>query len=309
MPFGAAAATAVGAGASLVSGATNAIVGNNLNKKNRQFYQQMTEYQNNFNAQQAQIAYDRQRELYDYQFQKEAAYNDPSAQMQRMRAAGLNPALIYGSGVGDAGAVSAAPSGVGSASAASANPPQLQNYATPAIESMAQIASVLSNVDLNRATKEKTQADTDLSRANTVKATKDAETLAYHLEKMLPVEHKQLIQNLKRSIQDMRDSHQISVAQLEVFRQSANEIMSKVRLNEHADEKLQAELQGFQEYINNVYEREKYRHDMDKSDWEWLEFSKGLKNKIMKQLQDPSSDGESLIQNGIMYLLMKIMNM
>ena len=38
------------------------------------------------------------KEMYDYQFEKENAYNDPSAQMARLQAAGLNPHLVYGDG-------------------------------------------------------------------------------------------------------------------------------------------------------------------------------------------------------------------
>lgn len=38
------------------------------------------------------------KEMYDYQFDKENAYNDPSAQMARLQAAGLNPHLVYGDG-------------------------------------------------------------------------------------------------------------------------------------------------------------------------------------------------------------------
>ena len=136
----------IGAGASVATGAGSAVVGNRLNKKNREFYERMTNQQNQFNAEQAQIAYNRQRELYDYQFAKESQYNSPLAQMSRMREAGLNPALLAGNGQIDAGSVSAAPSGVGAASAASPNPPQLQNYFTPAIESVMQVKRLLLNI-------------------------------------------------------------------------------------------------------------------------------------------------------------------
>lgn len=306
--MGATAAAAITAGSALVGGAANAVIGNNLNKKNRAFYREMTEYQNQFNAEQAQLAYNRQRELYDYQFDKEAAFNDPRSQMQRMRAAGLNPALLYGSGVGDAGSVAAAPSAVGSASASGANPPQMQNYLTPAIESLSTVAQALSDINLKGATTEKTKADTELSRANTRKVNRESEQLVYTLEKMLPLEHKQLIINLKRSLQDMQDSHQITTAQLEVFKQQAQEIMSKIKLNEHTDAKLQAELNGFQEYITNVYEREKYRHDIEKTDMEYSDLMKGLKNRIMQGLSHPNHDFQETLQNAVLYLMFKIMN-
>lgn len=50
-----------------------------------------------------------QKELFDYQ----NAYNSPSAQMERLKAAGLNPNLIYGSQspAGNSGNVPSAPGG------------------------------------------------------------------------------------------------------------------------------------------------------------------------------------------------------
>lgn len=303
------AAAAITAGSALVGGASNAVIGAKLNKKNRDFYREMTEKQNQFNADQAQLAYQRQRELYDYQFDKESVYNDPRAQMQRMRAAGLNPALLYGSGVGDAGSVSAAPSGVGSASAANANPPEMQNYLTPAIESLSTVAQALSDINLKSSTSEKTKADTDLSRANSRKVTKEAETLSYQLEKMLPVQHRQLLAELKRTIQDMKDSHQVSTAQVKVLQNTASEILSKVKLNEHTDSKLVKELERYQEYINNVYDRESIHKDADKLDLEWQDATKGLKTRIMQHLQHPFDNPSALFQDVILYYLMRTMKM
>ena len=42
----------------------------------------------------ATTAFKRQKELFDYQ----NAYNTPAKQMERLKAAGLNPALMYGQG-------------------------------------------------------------------------------------------------------------------------------------------------------------------------------------------------------------------
>lgn len=62
--------------------------------------------QNNYNQQMAQYNYDMQRQLAEEAYQrdlnmwnKQNAYNAPSAQMDRLRAAGLNPNLVYGNGV------------------------------------------------------------------------------------------------------------------------------------------------------------------------------------------------------------------
>lgn len=62
-------------------------------------------FNNSQSKQAASEAYTRQRELMGLQqqyavenWEREIAYNDPSAQMARLKAAGLNPNLVYGNG-------------------------------------------------------------------------------------------------------------------------------------------------------------------------------------------------------------------
>ena len=68
-------------GGQITGGALNTIAGIRQNKKSRQFALDM------FNLQDS-------TQLRNWHMQN--AYNDPSAQMERLRKAGLNPALIYG---------------------------------------------------------------------------------------------------------------------------------------------------------------------------------------------------------------------
>lgn len=74
---------AIAGGAQLAGQGINALTQGNLNKKTRQFNQQM------YNQQ-------RQHSLQDWTMQNE--YNSPAAQMQRLKMAGLNPNLVYGKG-------------------------------------------------------------------------------------------------------------------------------------------------------------------------------------------------------------------
>lgn len=53
------------------------------------------------------LSYEQQRALNAEAFYREAAYNHPSSQMQRLKEAGLNPNLIYGSGSTNTGNVKA----------------------------------------------------------------------------------------------------------------------------------------------------------------------------------------------------------
>ena len=72
-------------------------IASEANAFNRQT-QQMT---NEFNAAEAEKARQFQLDMWNETFDKQNAYNDPSAQIERLRAAGLNPALLMsGSGSG-----------------------------------------------------------------------------------------------------------------------------------------------------------------------------------------------------------------
>ena len=77
------ATAAVGLGGSLISSAFGSILGNNSAKKQFQYQQQLN------------------REAFQHDidmWNKQNEYNTPSAQMERLQAAGLNPNLVYGNG-------------------------------------------------------------------------------------------------------------------------------------------------------------------------------------------------------------------
>lgn len=71
------------------------------------------------------LSYEQQRALNAEAFNREAAYNHPSAQMQRLKEAGLNPNLIYGSGSTNTGNVKA---NVGSAPSYAFDPRIDENF-------------------------------------------------------------------------------------------------------------------------------------------------------------------------------------
>ena len=79
-------AAAVLGGGQLASQGINALVQSGMNKKTREWNEKMYGMQ-------------RQHALQDWQMQN--AYNSPEQQMARLKAAGLNPHLIYGGGPGN----------------------------------------------------------------------------------------------------------------------------------------------------------------------------------------------------------------
>ena len=107
----------IGAAAGAANSYINYINQRHQNNQNILWTDYWNERQMDFQSREAERSYQRQREMYDYMFQKENDYNSPVRQMQRLRQAGLNPALLAGSAV-DAGssAVSAPPSPQASAS-------------------------------------------------------------------------------------------------------------------------------------------------------------------------------------------------
>lgn len=87
--------SAAGAGVSTGSNILGTWLGAVINGSYNWRYQQK---QNAWNAEQATLAYNRQREFWNEQFDKTNEYNTPANQIARLRAAGINPNLAYASG-------------------------------------------------------------------------------------------------------------------------------------------------------------------------------------------------------------------
>lgn len=112
----------LGGGMGLIGGAINAKTQKQMQEASFKYGREMMEKQNqaelqrmglqfDYNKQTAQYNQDLAREMYDYTFDKQNAYNNPAAEKARYEAAGLNPALLYGSGGGGGGGTSATTSG------------------------------------------------------------------------------------------------------------------------------------------------------------------------------------------------------
>lgn len=99
-------------------------------------------------------------DIYDYQFNKEAEYNDPTAVRNRLEAAGYNPYLMYGD-------VSSAPSaGIQASTPPAIQPPQPGSFYNPlqgigeAVSSAMNTYSAYSQIQKNNAETKKTLEDT-----------------------------------------------------------------------------------------------------------------------------------------------------
>lgn len=136
----------------LIGQGIDALVQSGQNKKARKFAEKM---------------YSKQRAdaLADWNMQNE--YNSPQAQMQRLKAAGLNPNLVYGNG-----AEGNAPAPVRSSEAPKWNPKAVDGFsraATGAIDSAARVAQI----DNTRAQNDNLHEQNEVLKAE--KALKDAQ--------------------------------------------------------------------------------------------------------------------------------------
>lgn len=280
MPLSAAAGTFIGAGISAASAAGSAAAASANNKRSYKWTSQLYDKQNRFNAEQAQIAYDRQREFYDYSFNREfenekywANYNSPAQQMQRYKAAGLNPGLLAGQF--DSGNVAAGASGSSGAPQASAA--GVGQFSTTPTFQGADFSSILgllglsSTMDVNKSIADKNRveaaktagvdtdkvvqdikesqsrveninADTHLKDSQKKLVENQARESLYNVEKLLPAELKKKFSEIQKNLNDMRNSQALTRAQVAKFSQDIHESISRVNLNQSTKNKIDKEL-------------------------------------------------------------------
>lgn len=236
-----------------------------------------------FNAQQAQVAYDRQREFYNYQFAKESEYNSPAAQMQRYKAAGLNPFLMqYDNGSTSVGASSPA-----SASASGSNTVNTEAGVSNALSALNNVANIAqsfagmsSQMDLNKSQSllndanaakvsgvdtDKVKSEISVNNENVVtqksqqnlnksqSSNIDASTqeIFYKLENILPKQDRELVARIRQIYNDMNISQNTSKAQVAKMYQEIAESISKVNLNEKNAAMVDKELDAFAQRLAN----------------------------------------------------------
>ena len=127
MPVPLATAAMISGGMSTASGIFGSIANARIAAKQRAQQYKMFQEANQFNANQATLSYQRQVDEWNRQFNLTNQYNDPSAQMQRLTDAGINPYNAAQSVSPSSAAMS-----VGSSSApSSAAPPYDMPFANP----------------------------------------------------------------------------------------------------------------------------------------------------------------------------------
>ncbi len=132
------------------------------NKYNTQAAAQSMEYAKTMNR----INFEQQNQMFD----KQAEWNSPEQQKQRLKDAGLNPALMYGIG-GEGG------SSVSSGGGAGAQVQGVNNTGTQAVMMGLQAKSIESQIALNNAQASKINAETEKTEKETEKTTAETESV------------------------------------------------------------------------------------------------------------------------------------
>lgn len=130
MPITPATSAVISAGIGTTGGILGSIVSANQARKNRALQYKMFREANQFNADQATLAYQRSIDEWNRQFDITNEYNSPSAQFQRMLDAGLNP---YTASIDSSLSSPSVPS---SSSASSVSPPQNMPFTNPVADFM-----------------------------------------------------------------------------------------------------------------------------------------------------------------------------
>lgn len=245
--------------------------GEEKDRQQHQYDVDMLNREQYFNAQQAQIAYNREREFYDYQFAKESEYNSPAAQMQRYQAAGLNPYLMSmdsgNTSVSGTSAPSASASGgntvdvVGSANStlqalqnaasiaqgmASLNSNMdlqksqaVKNYAdatktagVDTAETRANIAKIVQDTATSKASESNINANTNLTKAQTENVVADTRRLAFMVDKFLPKQMDEISKNIENLASQIWQRQQVTPAEVAELRQNVLESVSRMHLNQ-----------------------------------------------------------------------------
>lgn len=239
------------AASGMITGAVGGLFGGIRAKKQQKRNKEILALQNKYeidrmnlqadlNKEQADYSQGLQKDMYDYTFEKEAEYNDPSAQVERLRTAGLNPALMYG-GSGTTGSASGSTGGAQAAGVAALQPMGLQI----ALQAEMQKAQI----DALKAQTLKTNTET-AKTASEIKKTESETNL--NNERI-----KETINNID-ALQERVRASKVSTKEQEY----KNEILERLKSRTYLDENEAGEKYNLQDVLANLAEMEAWNKEI-----------------------------------------------
>lgn len=305
-------AAIISAAASAAGSGLSAVTGSNLNKKNRRFYEEQREKQNEFNAQQAQVAYERQRELLQYMND----YDSPINQMQRYKAAGINPALA----VGNISAAGNNASGVSAASGGEAPAYSVSNPMSQVSSDLSQIASIFANLKVQTAQADNLNADTE--KKGSEKKNIDADTvLKESQKKAVETSTKEVIQRIEdinpkiskklgaefdKLISDINNSSQLTLAQVSEIKQNIRNLVESVNLTKKQSQLLDKQLEWYDVDMSNKASIDIQTQQKLQNDVQFQDMINELRSEIFDGIRANSRDQDKtglLPQLLLLYIL------
>ena len=208
----------------LTGGIVNGIMGlfggsNKAEQRQYQHEKEMTALQNKYNTQAAaqsmeyaktmnRINFEQQNQMFD----KQAEWNSPEQQKQRLKEAGLNPGLMYGIG-GEGGSSVSSGGGTGS------NVQGVSNPGTQAVMMGLQAKSIESQIALNNAQASKINAETEKTEADTGKTKADTKVSEVNANNIVEatnlIREQQLSEQSKRALNEAEKNYKIRVTELQ----------------------------------------------------------------------------------------------
>ena len=297
-------------------------------KHQHDFDVDMLQREQQFNADQAQVAYDRQREFYNMQFQNEAQYNSPLSQMQRYMQAGMNPAMMQ-LNEGNTSVSASSPSAASASGSNTVNMAALQSNQLQAIQSVAgflneyqkvqsevdlnktqaaknvadatktsgvdtekahaEIKNILQNTDYQRAQTANTEANTELTNTQKENVKQQTDNLRYTLKHILPKQSREIEANISKVYNDILNSQQMTKAQCAELYQNIAESVSRVNLNDANRALVQKNIDAFERRLENEL-------DISRETFNQLEkqnFRLQLTNELTSKLLNPKNGFET----------------
>lgn len=214
----------------------------------------------------AESAFERQLGLFDY----EANYNSPKAQKERLEAAGLSPALMYGQ-AGTTGTTSAstAPQGAGAGSqqgGRAANAAEQQAARTQSLALMLGAAKVRSEIDLNEAGAEEKRANAQYTGGAQTQSTMTNIALVTEQIENAKVQRKGM--EIQNDFNDIQKEIAESTKELEIKKIEYDVIQTATQLD----------------IINQELRRSEIETDIKEKTWETI--IKTYENQLVAIIQD-----------------------
>lgn len=207
------------------------------------------------NKEQAAYNQDLSKEMFDYTFDKEASYNSPIEQRKRLEAAGLNPALLYGSSASGASGTASGSTAGGEAAGVQALQPMGLQVALQAEQQKAQIELAKSQAAANWAQAGKTiGVDTQEGKKNIEEA--DSRILLNQAQQAKTTEE---INETLEKIKSLQISNEISEetkkAEIDTKLESLNILHQQAALNVIEGQKSETEARMLKKDLENYEDK------------------------------------------------------